>query len=70
MTEVTIFHEKPMSIMAIVSEMREHGYIQKRDFDFAYYPAVFNSETQTPRHTVFTFYVDSVASWFALKYSK
>jgi len=69
MNEVRIEHEKPMSIMAIVAEMREQGYIQRRDFDFAFYPAVFNSETQIPRHTIFTFYDDRIASWFALKYS-
>lgn len=68
MTEVKIEHEKPMSIMAIVADMREHGYVQKRDFDFTYYPAVFNAETQIPRHTIFTFYNEPVSSWFALKY--
>lgn len=68
MINVTIFHEKPTSIMSIVCELREYGYIQCRDFDFSYFPAVFNDEEVTPRHTVFTFYDDNIASWFALKY--
>lgn len=55
--------------MAIVAEMRESGYVQRRDFDFAYYPANSEfSENFIPRHTVFTFYTESLASWFALKY--
>lgn len=56
--------------MAIVAEMREYGYVQRRDFDFAYYPAQANDYDLIPRHTIFTFYTDSLASWFALKYVK
>jgi hypothetical protein len=68
MTEVKIIHEKPMSIMAIVAELRESGYVQRIDFDFHYYPATFNNNEVLPRHTIFTFYNDSLASFFALKY--
>jgi hypothetical protein len=65
---VIIHHEKPMSIMAIVADLREAGYKQKIDFDFQYIPAKFNEEEATPRHTIFTFYNESLSSWFALKY--
>ena len=68
MTEVRLEHEKPMSIMAIVAEMREYGYIQRHDFDFAYYPAQSTGYDLIPRHTIFTFYEESLASWFAMKY--
>lgn len=68
MTEVVLYHEKPMSIMAIVAEMREYGYKQRVDFDFAYYPGQEIGGDLIPRHTVFQFYTDSLASWFALKY--
>jgi hypothetical protein len=68
MNQVKILHEKPTSIMAIVCELREYGYVQTKDFDFSYYPAVFTDEEVLPRHTIFTFYNESVASWFALKY--
>lgn len=69
MTEVKLLHEKPMSVMAIVAELRDLGWIQRRDFDFAYYPAKWDTFDEIePRHTIFTFYNDSTASWFALKY--
>lgn len=69
MTEVIVHHEKPMSILAIVAELREHGYVQRKDFDFAYYPSQENNGDLVPRHTVFSFYADELASWFALKYA-
>lgn len=56
--------------MAIVAEMRESGYVQRRDFDFAYYPGQEIGGDLIPRHTVFQFYTDNLASWFALKYVK
>lgn len=70
MIEVKIEHEKPMSIMAIVGEMREYGYTQQKDFDFTYYPSEFKDGNLVPRYTIFTFYQDTLASWFALKYSR
>jgi hypothetical protein len=70
MTEVKILHEKPMNIMALVAELREQGYVQRRDFDFAYYPAQADQDVFIPRYTIFKFYDDRIASWFALKYSK
>lgn len=66
--EVIIYHEKPMSIMGIVQELREHGYSQKTDFDFQYVPAVFTNNEASPRHTIFTFHNEVIASWFAMKY--
>lgn len=68
MIEVKIEHEKPLSIMAIVAELRSTGYKQKVDFDFQYIPANFDDGEVTPRHTIFTFYTEEVATWFALKY--
>lgn len=70
MTEVTLYHEKPLSIMALVAELREQGYVQRLDFDFAYHPGTTFGGELIPRHTVFTFYTDSLATWFALKYVK
>lgn len=68
MHEVKIEHEKPLNIMAIVQELREYGYKQTYDFDFQYIPASWEDGVLTPRHTIFRFYTDSVASWFAMKY--
>lgn len=68
MQEVKLEHEKPLSIMAIVQELRQHGYRQIHDFDFQYIPASWLDGVLTPRHTIFTFYNESVASWFVMKY--
>jgi hypothetical protein len=70
MSQVKIEHEKPMSIMAIVAELRSAGYKQVVDFDFQYIPATFEDNEVTPRHTIFTFYTEEIATWFALKYVK
>lgn len=69
MIEIKLLHEKPLSIMALVAELRDAGYKQGADFQFAYYPAEITHDGVIPRHTIFTFHVDSIASWFALKYS-
>ena len=60
-----------MEIMEIVRELREQGYQQGVDFDFAYHaPAQdsFSYEPSTERYTVFTFYNEKYATLFALKY--
>lgn len=67
--DVIIYHEKPMSIMSIVQELREYGYKQISDFDFQYVPAAMIDDKLVPRHTIFTFYNEMIASWFALKYT-
>lgn len=68
MVEVKLLHETPSNVMAIVAELRENNLQQHVDFDFAYYPPQFTDGSVIPRCTVFRFYKDSVASWFALKY--
>lgn len=70
MIEVKIEWEKPMSIMAIVGELREAGYVQRRDFDFHYYPATMSNDGIIPRYTIFSFYREDISSWFVLKYGK
>jgi len=59
-------------VMEIVRELRAEGYIQGMDFDFAYRPSDWgNGFAMTPireRHTLFTFYNERLATWFALKY--
>lgn len=71
MIEVKIIDESPMQMLGLVAELREQGCVQKRDFDFAYYPTVYDSDAGeiTIRHTIFTFYDEKLASWFALKYA-
>ena len=70
MKEFVLKHKKPMEILAIVGSMREAGMVQGKDFDFAYNQTVYNStdyETVAPEHTVFKFYEEKWATWFALK---
>lgn len=68
MNEVKIIDESPMRILALVAELRENGCIQKRDYDFAYYPTKYEDDEITVRHAVFTFHDERWASWFALKH--
>jgi len=71
MLQVRLIDKMPNEIMDIVRELRQQGYTQGTDFDFAYnkpkyddlsHDAVYN------RHTVFTFYKEELATWFSLRY--
>ena len=61
--------------MEIGQELRTSGWIQGVDFDYAYYKSEYDNFTYTnnyepiqERRAVFTFYNDSNASYFALRY--
>jgi len=57
--------------MEIGQELRSMGYIQGVDFDYAYYQEKYDNFSHDPiikRHARFTFYNDSNASYFALKW--
>lgn len=71
MIEVKIYKKDPSAIMEIVRELRASGLRQGVDFDFAYNKPQFDDQWHEvmPRHTVFTFYVEKHATFFALKYS-
>lgn len=59
-----------MKGMEIVNELRNTGYVQGKDFDFAYYPTVqhrFNGPTKSAC-VIFTFYDDKLATFFILKW--
>ena len=71
-TEITILERNASQIIDIVLEMRKQGYVQGRDFDFAYNPPRYDNFSYDPVMqgcTIFTFYEDALASWFAIKYS-
>ena len=70
MIKVTIKDRDPNEIMEIVRQMREDGVAQSKDFDFAYYQGHWDEMIgAVPKHTVFTFYNEKIATLFALKYS-
>ena len=57
-------------IMEIVRELRLMGLIQGTDFDFAYNQSRWDEMIgEIPKTTVFMFYTEKWASWFALKYA-
>ena len=64
------------TILGIVRDLRQAGLVQGRDFDFAYTPERLDynlasvGEVLAKRQTVFSFYNDSLASWFGIKYAE
>lgn len=69
---VNINDELVGPIIDLVRDLKNQGYQQGIDFDFAYCPPQWDDFTgeSIPRHTVFTFYKDELASWFSLKYKQ
>ena len=69
---VKLLHKRVNEIMEIVQQLRAEGYVQGKDFDFAFYREAWdsvNNEAVMPRHTVFTFYSEKYATLFALRWS-
>ena len=64
------------TVLDIVRDLRRGGLEQGIDFDFAYSPERLDynlatvGEVLAKRKTVFSFYDDSLASWFAIKYAE
>ena len=64
------------TILGIVRDLRQAGLVQGTDFDFAYTPERLDynlasvGEVLAKRQTVFSFYNDSIASWFGIKYAE
>lgn len=57
--------------MEIGHELRNMGYVQGVDFDYAFYQAKYDNFSHDPivkQHARFTFYNDSNASYFALRW--
>lgn len=70
MTKVKMNGMSAGKAMEIVCELRDKGYVQGIDFDFAYNPIVNDRFTGPTKscYTVFTFYKESLATWFTLRY--
>lgn len=72
MTNVIIEELNVTKVLEIITELRKMGWVQGVDFDFAYHKELwdeFSSEPIIERHTIFTFYNDSNASYFMLRWS-
>lgn len=70
MIDVAIEYINPARALEIVQELRDMGWVQGTDFDFAFHQSKWDEMIgEIPRHTVFTFYNDSNASYFMLRWS-
>lgn len=76
MTQIELVSIRIDRVLEIVRELRHQGLVQGQDFDFAYSPERLDynlasvGEVLAQRHTVFSFYNDSLASWFGIKYAE
>lgn len=70
-TESVRLTHKVSVILDIVDDMKKQGYRLGTDFDFSYHPYLFDefSGEESLAYTEFLFYNNSLASWFAMKYS-
>ena len=67
--EVKLIDKLPSEFLEIVRELKEKGYVQGVDFDFAYHPPKFDDfsgDAVYNRCVVFTFYKEEIATWFNL----
>lgn len=57
--------------MDIIRELRRQGMVQGTDFDFTHVRSTeyIMAKAPMPKHTIFAFYTDKYATFFALKYS-
>lgn len=73
MKQVTLYIDVNKTLQ-IVSELKQHGWVINKDFDFAYFKPEYdnfsgsNWEPEIEKHSVFTFYNDSNASYFMLRW--
>lgn len=71
MKEVKLIDMMPNKVMDIVKELRKMGYVRGIDFDFEYHKPKYDDFSFEPvynRHTIFKFYKEEIATWFALRY--
>jgi hypothetical protein len=66
--QVTLYMDV-IRTLEIVSELKRHGWFMGKDFDFAYHQSKWDEMIgEIPKQTVFTFYNDSNASYFMLRW--
>jgi hypothetical protein len=71
MTKIVIHRLEPNEIFEIIRELKQMGWVQGKDFDFAFNQSRWDDMIgEIPKQTIFTFYTEKYASLFALKYGK
>jgi hypothetical protein len=73
MIEIKLLDKDINEIFDMVHDLKKRGLVSHKDFDFTYIPSENVSQNgydaiKIPKSVVFTFYKESIASWFALKY--
>lgn len=71
MKQVIVPDWRAGEVMDVVKELRSKGHVQGVDFDFEYHKPkhdYISGHLEYNRHTVFTFYTESLATWFSLVY--
>jgi hypothetical protein len=73
MKHITLNEIKVPTMLDIVHELKDQGWVQGKDFDFTYHPAQHRTDTLESYivhmpNAVFTFYTEKYATYFVLKY--
>jgi len=69
MTVIKLLDKAPTEVIEIVRAMRNSGFTQGKDFDFAFYQNRWDPMIGDVKgFTNFTFYEEKLATWFALKW--
>jgi hypothetical protein len=70
MIEIKLFDKDIHEIFDMVHDLKKRDLVSHKDFDFAYIPCEndYHGGIKIPKSVVFTFYQESIASWFAIKY--
>jgi hypothetical protein len=67
MTKVTITNKNASEVLELVQKLRDKGYVQGVDFDFAFHQSKWDEIfEEIPKHTEFIFYKEELATWFSL----
>lgn len=67
--EIKLFTKDVNEVLTIVHDLKKQGLVQGTDFDFEYHPSKWDGfSSEEPAYTLFKFYKEKWASWFALKW--
>ena len=67
MKTVTVTNVPVLQIIEIVHQMKAHGWVDKVDFDWAFYKAE-NFSEPAYCYTIFNFYKEEYSTYFALRW--
>lgn len=71
MKQVTAHGWHSPKVLGVVDALKAKGYVIGTDFDFEYHKPkhdYISGHLLYNRHTVFSFYTESLATWFSLAY--